>query len=51
MQGSSTEVVNKAKGCDSDAKNEMQGAHARSDSYKNKICGSSNGHGRNFPNG
>ena len=33
MQASSAEVGNEAKGGDSDAKNEMQGAQARSDSY------------------
>ena len=36
MQASSPEVVNEAKGCDSDATNEMHRAHARSDSYQNK---------------
>ena len=51
MQASSAEVGKEAKGCDSDAKNEMQGAQARSDSYKNKGCGNSYGRGRNFPCG
>ena len=46
MQASSGEVVNEAKGCDSDAKNEMQGAQARSDSYQNEGRGNSYGHGR-----
>ena len=36
MQASSAEVVNEAKGCDSEAKNKMQGAQARFDSYQNK---------------
>ena len=36
MQASSAEVGNEAKGGDSDAKNEMQGAQARSDSFQNK---------------
>ena len=52
MQASSAEVVNEAKGCDSDAKkNKMQGAQARSDSYQNKGCGNSYGRCRNFPLG
>ena len=33
MQARSAEVVNEAKGGDSDAKSEMQGAQARSDNY------------------
>ena len=45
------EVVNEAKGGDSDAKNEMQGAQARSDSFKNKGRSNSFGRGRNFPRG
>ena len=49
MQASSTEVRNEAKGCDSDEKNEMQGAQARSDSYQNKVRCNSYGRGRNFP--
>ena len=48
MQASSAEVANEAKGCDADAKNEMQGAQARSDSYQNKEHGNSFGRGRNF---
>ena len=51
MQASSAEIGNEAKGGDSDAKNEMQGAQARSDSFQNKGCGNSYGHGRNFPSG
>ena len=51
MKGSSAEVVNEAKGCDSDAKNIMQGAQAMSDSYQNKGPGNRYGRGRNFPNG
>ena len=51
MQASSAEVVNEAKGCDFDAKNEMQGAQARSDSYQNKGHSNSYAHGRNFPLG
>ena len=43
MQASSVEVVNEAKGDDSDAKSEMQGAQARSDNYQDNRCGSSNG--------
>ena len=35
MQANSAEVGNEAKGGDSDAKNEMQGAQARSDSFQN----------------
>ena len=34
-----------------DAKKEMQGAQARSDSFQNKGRGNSFGHGRNFPRG
>ena len=49
MQANSAEVVNEAKGGDSDAKNEMQGTQARSDIYQNKGCDSSNGLGRIFP--
>ena len=49
MQASSVEVGNEAKGGDSDAKNEMQGAQARSDSFQNKGRGNSFGRGRNFP--
>ena len=49
MQASSAEVGNEAKGGDSDAKNEMQGAQARSDSFQNKGRGNSFGRGRNFP--
>ena len=37
MQASPAEVANEAKGCDSDGKNETQGAQARSDSYQNKL--------------
>ena len=51
MQANSAEVVNEAKGFDSDAKNEMQGAQARSDSYQNKGRCSSNGLGRIFSHG
>ena len=51
MQASSGEVGNEAKGGDSDAKNEMQGAQARSDSFQNKGRGNSFGRGRNFPRG
>ena len=51
MQASSAEVGNEAKGGDSDAKNEMQGAQARSDSSQNKGRGNSFGRGRNFPRG
>ena len=51
MQASSAEVGNEAKGGDSDAKNEMQGAQARSDSFQNKGRGNSFGRGRNFPRG
>ena len=51
MQASSAEIVNEAKGCDSDAKTELQGAQARSDSYQNKGRGKSNGRSRNFPCG
>ena len=46
MQASSAEVGNEAKGGDSDAKNEMQGAQARSDSFQNKGRGNSFGRGR-----
>ena len=49
MQASCAEVGNEAKGGDSDAKNEMQGAQARSDSFQNKGCGNSYGRVRNFP--
>ena len=48
MQASTAEVGKKAKGCDSDDKNEMQGAQARSDSYQNKGRGNSYGRGRNL---
>ena len=51
MQASSAEVGNEAMGGDSDAKNEMQGAQARSDSFQNKGRGNSFGRGRNFPRG
>ena len=51
MQANSAEVGNEAKGGDSDAKNEMQGAQARSDSFQNKGRGNSFGRGRNFPRG
>ena len=51
MQASSAEVGNEAKGGDSDAKNEMQGAQARSDSFQNKGHSNSYGRGRNFPRG
>ena len=51
MQARSAEVGNEAKGGDSDAKNEMQGAQARSDSFQNKGRGNSFGGGRNFPRG
>ena len=51
MQASSAEVGNEAKGGDSDAKNEMQGAQARSDSFQNKGRSNSFGCGRNFPRG
>ena len=51
MQASSAEVGNEAKGGDSDAKNDMQGAQARSDSFQNKGRGNSFGRGRNFPRG
>ena len=51
MQANSAEVGNEAKGGDSDAKNEMQGAQARSDSFKNKGRGNSFGRSRNFPRG
>ena len=51
MQASSAEVGNQAEGGDSDAKNEMQGAQARSDSFQNKGRGNSFGRGRNFPRG
>ena len=51
MQANSAEVGNEAKGGDSDAKNEMQGAQARSDSFQNKGRGNSFGCGRNFPRG
>ena len=51
MQANSAEVGNEAKGGDSDAKNEMQGAQARSDSFQNKGRGNSYGRGRNFPRG
>ena len=51
MQANSAEVGNEAKGGDSDAKNEMQGAQARSDSFQNKGRGNSFGRGRNFPSG
>ena len=51
MQANSAEVGNEAKGGDSDAKNEMQGAQARSDSFQNKGRGNSFGSGRNFPRG
>ena len=51
MQANRAEVGNEAKGGDSDAKNEMQGAQARSDSFQNKGRGNSFGRGRNFPRG
>ena len=51
MQANSGEVGNEAKGGDSDAKNEMQGAQARSDSFQNKGRSNSFGRGRNFPRG
>ena len=51
MQANSVEVGNEAKGGDSDAKNEMQGPQARSDSFHNKGRGNSFGRGRNFPRG
>ena len=51
MQASSAEVGNEAKGGDSDAKNGMQGAQARSDCFQNKGRGNSYGRGRNFPRG
>ena len=51
IQASSAEVGNEAKGGDSGAKNEMQGAQARSDGYQNKGRGNSYGPGRNFPRG
>ena len=51
MQASSAEEGNEAKGGDSDAKNEMQGALARAVSFQNKGCGNSFGRGRNFPRG
>ena len=51
MQANSAEVGNEAKGGDSDVKNEMQGAQARSDSFQNKGRGNSFGRGRNFPRG
>ena len=51
MQANSAEVGNEAKGGDSDAKNEMQGAQARSDNFQNKGRGNSFGRGRNFPRG
>ena len=51
MQANSAEVGNEAKGGDSDTKNEMQGAQARSDSFQNKGRGNSFGRGRNFPHG
>ena len=49
MQASSAELGNKAKGGDSDAKNEMQGAQARPDSFQNKGRRNSYGPCRNFP--
>ena len=51
MQANSAEVGNEAKRGDSDAKNEMQGAQARSDSFQNKGRGNSFCRGRNFPHG
>ena len=51
MQASSAEVGNEAKGGDSDAENEMQGAQDRSDSFQNKGRSNSYGCGRNFPRG
>ena len=53
MQANSAEVGNEAKGGDSDAKHEMQGAQARSDKSRsqNKGRGNSYGRGRNFPRG
>ena len=51
MQANRAEVENEAKGGDSDSKNEMQGAQARSDSFQNKGRGNSFGRGRNLPFG
>ena len=51
MQASSAEEENEAKGGDSDAKNEMQGAQARSDGFQKKGRGNNIGRGRNFPRG
>ena len=51
MQANSAEVDNEAKGGDSDAKNEMKGAQAWSDSFQNKGRNNSDGRGRNFPRG
>ena len=51
MQANSAEVGNEAKRGDSDAKNEMQRAHARSDSFQNKGRGNSYSCGRDFPHG
>ena len=51
MQANSAEVGNEAKGGDSGAKNEMQGAQVMSDSFQNKGRGNSYGRGRNFPRG
>ena len=51
MQASCAEEGNEAKGGDSDAKNEMHGAQARSDSFQNKGRGNSYCCVRNFPRG
>ena len=51
MQANSAEIGNEAKAGDSEAKNEMKGAQARSDSFQNKGRGNSFGPGRNFPRG
>ena len=51
MQANSAEVGSGAKGGDSDAKNKMQGAQARSDSLQNKGRGNSYVRDRNFPSG
>ena len=51
MQANSAEVGNEPKGGDSDAKNEMKGAQARSDSFQNKGRGNSFSRSRNFPHG
>ena len=51
MQESGAEVINEEKGCDSEAKNELQGEQARSDSYQNKGRGNSYGRVKKFPCG